>query len=399
MGRTAIDALSGTMPVGRVFSISVRLHWSWFLTLVLVPAVLSARYFPDRLPGAARPELWLLGLVAAFGLFGTVLLHELSHALMARRFGLGIAGITLHALGGVTHLDREPDSPRADLLIALVGPFSSFVIATVCGIAQGAGTAAPAVRATLAYLAAVNGAAALLNLVPGLPLDGGRLLRAVLWRRWRDRAWATWRASQLGAVFGWLLTAVGTVVLVGGGPLAGVSFMLVGVVLQVAALTGARPAPLRHALERVRVETVMVPDVEVIPASATLDRLAIHQLSTSPSASRPVGSSGRVVGIITVRQVISVPRERWPTTPVGRVMLALRDDLTIPPSGSCWDALRKLRRNRVGHLVVLDGDRLVGSLTKRDLAPVLICAARGRPRALRRLTNTSPADDTCQARG
>ena len=122
MGRTAIDALSGTLPVGRVLGIPVRLHWSLFLTLALVPAVLSARYFPDRLPGAARPELWLLGLVAALGLFGTVLLHELSHALMARRFSLGVTGITLHALGGVTHLDREPDSPRADLLIALAGP-------------------------------------------------------------------------------------------------------------------------------------------------------------------------------------------------------------------------------------------------------------------------------------
>ena len=144
----------------------------------------------------------------------------------------------------------------------------------------------------------------------------------------------------------------------------------------------------------------MVPDVEMIPASATLDRRVVHRLWASRSASRPVGSSGRVVGIVTVRQVISVPRERWPTTPVGRVMFALRHDLTIAPSASCWDALHKLQRNRVGRLVVLDGDRLVGSLTKSDLAPVLILAARRRPpaRSLRRSTNTSPAGDTCQVR-
>ena len=233
-------------------------------------------------------------------------------------------------------------------------------------------------RAILAYLATVNGTAAVFNLVPGLPLDGGRLLRAGLWRWWGDRAWATWRASQFGAVFGWLVTAVGTLGLVGGAPIGGASLILVGLVLQVAALASARPAPLRHELERVRVETVMVPDVDVIPASATLDRPVMNQLWVSRSASRPVGSSGRIVGIITVRQVITVPRERWPTTPVGRVMLALHHDLTIAPSASCWDALRKLQGNRVGRLVVLDGDRLVGSLTGSDLAPVLILAARRR---------------------
>ena len=169
MGRTSTNGLSGALPVGRVLGVPFRLHWSSFLTLALVPAVLATRYFPDRLPGATRPELWLLGLVAALGLFGTVLLHELSHALMARRFDLGVAGIMLHAFGGVTRLEREPDSPRADFLMALVGPLSSVVMATVCGVAQGAGTAAPTARAVLAYLAAVNGTAAILNLVPGLP--------------------------------------------------------------------------------------------------------------------------------------------------------------------------------------------------------------------------------------
>jgi Zn-dependent protease len=402
MGGTSTNGRSGALSVGRALGIPVRLHWSWFLTLALVSAVLAARYFPDRLPGAARPELWLLGLVAALGLFGAVLLHELSHALMARRFGLGVAGITLHAFGGATHLDREPDSPHADLLIALVGPLSSFMIATVCRVAQGTGTAAPGVRAILAYLATVNGTAAIFNLVPGLPLDGGRLLRAVLWRWWGDRTWATWRASQFGAVFGWLVTAVGTLMLVGGGPIEGASLIFVGVILHVAALAGARPAPLRHALERVRVEAVMVSDVEVIPASATLDRLVMHQLWASRSASCLVESSaGSVVGVVTLRQAITVPRERWPTTPVGRVMLALRHNLTIAPSASCWDALRKLRRNGLRRLVVLDGDRLVGSLAMRDLAPVLILAARRRPlgRALRRSTNTSPAGNTCRVRG
>ena len=177
--------------------------------------------------------------------------------------------------------------------------------------------------------------------------------------------------------------------------------MLVGVVLQVTALANARPAPLRQALARVRVGAVMVPDVEVIPASATLDRGVMHQLWASRSASRPVGRSGRVVGIITVRQVIAVPRDRWPTTPVGRVMLALRHDLTIAPSASCWDALGKLRRNGVRRLVVLDGDRLVGSLAVSDLAPMLTLAARRRPlaRALRRSTKTSPAGNTCRVRG
>jgi Zn-dependent protease len=401
MGKTSIDGLSGTLPIGRVLGIPVGLHWSGFLTLALVPAVLVTRYFPDRLPRAAPPELWLFGSVAALGLFGTVLLHELSHALMARRFSLGVTGITLHALGGVTHLDREPDSPRADLLIALAGPLTSFGAAAACGVVLGAGPAAPGVRAILAYLATVNGTAAVFNLVPGLPLDGGRLLRAVLWRRWRDRARATRRASQVGLAVGWLVTATGTLVLVGRAPIEGVSLMLVGLILQVAAVASARPAPLRHALERVRVETAMAPDVDVIPASATLDCPVMNQLWVSPSASRPVGSSGRIVGIITVRQVIAVPRERWPTTPVGRVMLALHHDLTIAPSASCWDALRKLQGNRVGRLVVLEGDRLVGSLTRRDLAPILIVAARRRPfaRSLRRSTQTSPASDSCRVRG
>ncbi len=387
--------MSGALPVGRVLGIPLWLHWSWFLTLALVTAVLAVRYFPGRLPEASRPELWLYGLMAALGFFGSVLLHEVSHTVTARRFGLAVTGITLHAFGGLAHLEREPDSPRVDFLAALVGPLTSFVIATVCWGAQAAGTAAPGPRAMLAYLAAVNWAVGIFNLVPGLPLDGGRLLRAVLWR-WRgNRARATWRASQLGAVFGSIVAASGALSLVGGELIGGAWLILVGLLLALAARADFPPGAGRHALERVRVGAVMISDVEAVPPSATLDRLVMEYLSPSPIASCPVVASGDgVVGIVTVRQVIAVPRDRWPATPVGRVMIALRPDLTIAPSASCWDALRKLLGNGVGSLVVLEGNRLVGSLDVSDLAPLLALSTRGpRSARARRATNSSPPVD------
>ena len=372
--------MSGAVLVGRMLGIPLRLHWSWSLTLTLVMVGLAVRYVPDQLPEASRPERWLYGFIATLGFFGSVLLHEVSHAITARRCGLQVTGMTLHAFGGLAHLEREPKSPGVDFLAAIVGPLTSVAIALGCWAAQGAGPAGSGPQAVLGDLAAANWTVGLFNLVPGLPLDGGRLLRAALWA-WRgDRPWATRRAGQVGTVFAAIVTVSGILLLFGAETIGGAWLILVGLVLQRAARASVPTSPLRWMLERVPVGAVMSSDVEVVPPGVPLDRLVMGHLGPSRVRSCPVVSPGDgVVGIVTVRHVMAVPRERWPGTPVGRVMIALRPDLTIAPSASCWDAFRRLRRNRIGSLVVLEGDRLVGSLDVNDLAPFLVRSTQRPP--------------------
>jgi Zn-dependent protease len=302
------------LQVVRVAGIPVRVDVSWFLVFALISWSLAAGYFPHVLPGLSPGAAWLQGIAASVLLFLSVLAHELSHALMARHHGVRVNGIRLHVFGGVSELQSEPPSPRAEFHIAAVGPLASFAIAALCYGLGRAVADVPWAIALTGYLAAVNLVLGLFNLVPGFPLDGGRLLRAMLWWWSGGQAWATRWASRVGAVFALTLVGLGIVRAIGGEPVGGVWFVLLGLFLYQAARASAELARLRESLERVAVADVMTP------------------LTTAVEGLAPLGG-----------------------------------DDAVAPEASAWTAYLALSRRGVRRVAVVDGGRLVGVVSHADL--------------------------------
>jgi Zn-dependent protease len=361
----------------KVRGIPVRVHVSWLIIFGLIAWSLSVGYFPHVLPDMPLLTHWATGLVAALLLFASVFLHELSHALMARRYGIGVSAITLHVFGGVSQLEEEPRSPGTEFGIAIVGPLTSFAIAAVA--AAGAAVAGPGSvpRAVLGYLALVNAVVGVFNLVPGFPLDGGRVLRAALWRARGDLRWATQMAGRAGGAVAFGLMVLGVVRGLAGDFLGGLWFVLIGLFLRQAAETSYHQLLVRRALEPLAVRDVMTREVVHVTPELSVARAVDDFFWRHHVSSFPVVADGQVVGVLSIRQLGQLPRERWADTRVGEVMQRIDEPLTIAPGNDLWAAFQKLSANGLGRLAVVDGGRLVGYLSLKDVMHVLTVSTAG----------------------
>jgi Zn-dependent protease len=281
------------LQVFRLAGIPVRVDVSWLLVFALIAWSLADGYFPRVLPDLTPAAAWLHAVAAAACLFLSVLLHELAHAVVARRHGVGVGGIRLHVFGGVSELEPEPPTPRAELLIAAVGPAASFAIAALCYLLGHAAGGLPWALALTGYLAVVNLILAFFNLVPGFPLDGGRLLRAMLWWWSGRKAWATQWASRTGALFAVALVALGIVRALGGEVVGGVWFVLIGLFLHRAASSTLAFARVRERLGQLPVAHAMTPlasGVDALEGPGRADavspdsRWAVPEPPASPSS-------------------------------------------------------------------------------------------------------------------
>jgi Zn-dependent protease len=353
-----------------LFGFSVRANSSWLLLFALLVWSLSTGFFPAQYPDAPQALYWLLGLVGTLGLFFSLLFHEFSHSMVARARGMEISGITLFLFGGVSELTDEPPDPRTEFEITVVGPLSSLVLSAVFSVIGGGLQAlgAPGPWAGLfGYLAAVNLILAVFNLFPGFPLDGGRLLRAWLWKRNGDLVAATHTAARVGQGFGFALMAAGAFLLIAGGALGGFWWILIGFFVVGAAKSVDQQTRMRATFENTPVRRFMVDDpVSVAPdldvASLVEDYAYRHHFSLFP-----VVEDGRLVGRVRVRAVREVPRDTWAGTKVSELMEPIGEHNTVSPDTDTQQALGKLQQLEGGQLLVADGDRLVGILTLRDL--------------------------------
>ena len=369
--------MGGTVRVLTIRGIPINVHVSWLVIYGLITWTLAVGYFPRALPELPAAAHWANGLLAALLLFVSVLLHELSHSLVAIGHGLSVRGITLHVFGGVSHLEDEPPSPRAEFLIAVVGPLTSFALAAVLWSINAAGLVPTGwMQAVVAYLVIVNVAVGIFNLVPGFPLDGGRLLRAAFWKWKGTLGQATYLASRVGVAFAFALIALGFWQIFSGAVLGGFWFILIGVFLRSAADTSYSQMALREALARLLVRDIMTHEVITVAPDATVEQLT-EAFWAHHVTSFPVVKGGTVHGVASVRQRHEVPAEQRPTRRVSEIMRPLADDLVVQPKESVFDALGKATRNQVGRVAVIEDSRLVGYLSLTDIAHVL--ALRGLP--------------------
>jgi Zn-dependent protease len=357
----------------KIFSfrdIAVRVDWSWLIIATLVTWSLAVGLFPHQIAGLPEAVYWWMGIAGAMGLFLSILVHEFSHALVARAYGLPIKGITLFIFGGVAEMEEEPRNPKAEFLIAGAGPVTSIAIAAISYgfyiLADSQLWPLPVIG-VLWYMAVINLLLAVFNLIPGFPLDGGRLLRAVLWHWKGDLRRATWTASRIGAGFGTVLIILGVARFLLYDWLGGIWSFLIGMFLRNAAKGSYEQLLIRQSLEGTPIRQLMNPDPVTVTRDMPIDRLVEDYILRYHYKMLPIVENGRLDGCVTMQQIKSVPREQWNTLTVGDIAKTCAAANTVPPDTDALKVLGLMNRTHVSRVMVAEDGRLMGILSLRDL--------------------------------
>jgi Zn-dependent protease len=365
-----------TFGLGRILGIRVGINWSLLVVAALVAAGLSADRFPIEAPGYTDVAYGVAGVAAAVLFFASVLAHELSHALVGRREGLEVESITLWLLGGVTRIDGEARSPAGEVRVSGAGPLVSLLLGgllTGTGFAIDATGAARLVAVSALWLGFINLVLGLFNILPGAPLDGGRLVHAFVWWRTGDRMRATRSASRLGRILGSLLVVAGIAEFafdVGTG--GGLWLALVGWFLVSSARAEENQAEVRHALDGVRLADLMTPDPVVGPGWYTIQAFLDDVVMSHRHSAFPVERwGGGLAGLVTLNQLRGVPTELRPATRVLDVACPLEEVATAGPADLVVDVLAQTPGCAQGRILVMDGGQLVGIVSPSDVVAAL----------------------------
>jgi Zn-dependent protease/CBS domain-containing protein len=358
-------------PLFRILGFQVYADMTWIFLAVLITWSLASGLFPTLYPGLEPTMYWSMGIVGAIGLFASLILHELSHSLVARRYGLPIGGITLWIFGGVAEMTSEPETAKAEFRIAIAGPLMSFALAGVFYLLAGAARSVEAsvpITGVLSYLALINLILAIFNLIPAFPLDGGRVLRAGLWAWKGNLQKATRWASFAGSTFGMFLIAMGLVALVSGNFLGGFWWMLIGFFVHSAARSSYSQLMARRVLEGEKVERFMSREVATVPPDIDLRHFVEEYVYAFHHDFYPVvNRDGQLVACLNIRQVKEVPREEWDKRRVIDVADHCTPENTIRPDADAGRLLQQMTRSGHSRLMVVDKDKLVGVVVLKDL--------------------------------
>ena len=357
-----------------MFGFKVRADMSWLVLAALVTWSLATGLFPAFHPLLSPLLYWQMGLAGMIGLFFLLILHEMAHSLVARRYGLAIRGITLFIFGGVAELEEEPASAKVELLIAIAGPLASFALAAgllLLALASEAGGAAEAILGVARYLAAINGLLALFNLVPAFPLDGGRVFRAALWHWTGDLRRATRIATRSGEFFGLGLILLGVLSVLAGDFIGGMWWFLIGLFLRGAAGASYTQLLTRQAFEGEPVSRFMTLDPVTVSLELSVESLIEDYIYGYHYDLFPVVDGPRLVGLVSTRQVREVPRPEWAAARVTDILVPCGPDNTIGPRADAVKALSIMRRSGNSRLMVAEGGRLLGVIALKDLLEFL----------------------------
>jgi Zn-dependent protease/CBS domain-containing protein len=358
------------MKLFKLLGFEVRLDLSWLVIAVLVTWSLAAGLFPYLYPGLPRETYWAMGVVGALGLFISIVAHEFCHSLVARKLGIPMKGITLFIFGGVAEMGDEPPTARAEFMMAIVGPLSSLAIAAVFYLVyrygESVGWGAP-VNGVIYYIAYINGFLAAFNLLPAFPLDGGRVLRSILWGAKDNLRWATRVSAGIGAAFGLGLIFLGVLQFIGGNVIGGVWMFLIGMFLRNAAQMSYQQVLVRKALEGEPVSRFMNPHPVTVPDSITVAQLVEDYIYKYHYKMFPVMAGEKLVGLITTRQVKEIPREDWDRETIREAISPLTAENTFSPRTDAIKALAQMNQSGISRMLVVENGRLVGLVTLKDL--------------------------------
>jgi len=369
-----------SFTIGRVAGISVGVNWSWLIVFALITWTLAASIFPSTNPGLADGAYVAMALIAALLFFTSLLLHEYGHALQARRDGMEIEGITLWLFGGVAKFRGMFPSAGAEFRIAIAGPLVSLALGLLfLGVPMLLNLPAT-VDGVLFWLGSINIALLVFNLLPALPLDGGRVLRSILWYARGEFVSATRLAAGIGRGFGYLFVAAGVALIVFASPVTGIWLAFVGWFLLQAAGAEDRYVAAREALGGLRVRDVMARDPVTAPAGITLGEFMDDVAWSRPYTTYPVTENGEVVGLLQFRRVAEVPRAEWDSRTVRDCMIPRDEVPVVEQDDELVLAAGEVAEHEVNRALVLDAGRLVGLLSVTDVARALQMRGAGRRR-------------------
>jgi Zn-dependent protease/CBS domain-containing protein len=354
----------------KLFGFEVDLDMSWLIISVLITWSLAKGVFPYYYKDLSTIAYWLMGLAGMIGLFLSIILHELSHSLVARKFNLPIKGITLFIFGGLAQMEEEPASPKAEFSMAIAGPLMSIILGGFFFLLyiQGRNNGFPvAINGVFGYLRWLNLVLAGFNLLPAFPLDGGRVFRAVLWKIKDDLRWATRISSALGSAFGFLLIAVGIFAFLRGAFITGIWWALIGLFMRNASTMAYRRMQMTQALEGYKVRKFMKPDPVTVPSSLTITDLVQDYIYIHHYKMYPVVKGEKLLGCITTREVKDIPKEEWNSTKIEDIMNKCSSENTISPEAEVIEALKRINKTGNSRLMVVENEKLIGIVTLKDL--------------------------------
>jgi Zn-dependent protease len=357
-----------------VFGFEIKIDISWLLLAALITWSLASGFFPEAYKGLPTAAYWWMGAAGAVGLFLSIIVHELTHSLVARHYGISIKGITLFIFGGVANIEKEPPHPKAEFLIAIVGPLSSCFLGLFSFLLFNFGERngwPVTANGVLDYLFWMNMILAVFNLIPAFPLDGGRILRSALWKWKKDIRWSTGVAAQIGSGFGLLLIIMGVITIVRGNFMGGLWWFLIGMFVRSAAQISYRQLLARSLFHTKKVKDLMVKNPVTVPRSISLEEFIRDYVYKYHFQAYPVLSFGRLSGCVFVRQIASIPREEWARYTVGAVSLPCNEEITIGPEEDADKALEIMNRTGNSRLLVVDGEQLEGIIALKDMLALL----------------------------
>jgi Zn-dependent protease len=363
--------LRHTIPIGRLLGIPIDLDYSWFLIAALVTWVLAVSYYPMEFKGGTGVEYWLMGAVTAVLFFASIVVHELAHSWVALRYRIPVHRITLFIFGGVSQIAAEPPNATSEFLIAIVGPITSLALAAVFYALEPLLVNVTPALAVAKYLALINAVLGVFNLIPGFPLDGGRVFRAVVWSVNKNFRRATLIAASTGRFFGFLFIVVGVWQVLRGNLANGLWTAFIGWFLESAAGTQIQQQMMQGLLVGHKVSEVMGNSCTHVSGDLSLQKLIDQEVLAHGRRDFLVDQGDQVVGLLSLHDVKEIPRASWPTTTVAQAMVPLDKVSRIGSNAELWTAMETMGRDGIGQMPVMQGNRVVGMVSTSDIVKYL----------------------------
>jgi len=368
--------MKAQIKLGRIFGVEIGLHYSWFIIALLITFSIADQFRLNN-PDWSDSLRWGLALVTAVLFFVSIVAHELSHAVVAKARGLPVRAITLFALGGVAQIEKEAADAKTEFWMGIVGPITSFVIGLIClGITLALGWTPPnfpqqPLPAILMWLGVINIGLAIFNMIPGFPLDGGRVLRGLLWWITGNARRATTIAARVGQVIAFLMIIYGVMQFFGGAGINGLWLAFIGWFLLSASRESYAQMMVTEGLRGLRVADVMTSEYTAIDAYLNLQTFAEEYLMRSGRRFFVVMINNRPAGIITPHEINEVPRARWPYTTVADVMRPLDRTRTVEPETPVTEALEVMASQDLNQLPVISGGALAGLISRSHILQLI----------------------------
>ncbi|MGB9836652.1 MAG: M50 family metallopeptidase [Candidatus Saccharicenans sp.] len=363
--------MKNTWKIARIYGIEVKVDSSWLVIFLLFTFSLSIYYFPQSFTVASRIYYWLLGLVTSLLVFASVLFHELAHSLTAKRQGEKVEDITLFILGGVARISEEPETPQKEFSMALAGPLSSFFLALVfIFLAALLRQVSHPLQVMAAYLGYINAVLGAFNLLPGFPMDGGRVLRAIVWKATGDLRKATRAASLVGQFIAFFLIFIG-IFRFFRGDLGGLWLVLIGWFLHSASVQGYSQVLLKQSLEGLKARDLMSNDFLTVDPDLSVETLVHDYVLGKRERVFLVFSEGKLLGIVCLEDIKRFPREKWPELRVRDIMTPAERIISVSPDSTGAQILQHLAEAEINQVPVLDNGQVVGIICRQDLLKIM----------------------------